>query len=248
MAEAHPTIFFSLGLPNLAKEELEKKFDRLKDKYIQYFPITVLNIPKELFGPLILVPAEESEPLHRLKSTIKAWGTHVTNHRNEMLYFINNVPKEIIERVVRLKTYELVSSEIEIKQEPVIEARDNAAMVLNSLKDDEVIGTKKPEDKSKKLAEAGKFFGASLIAIIDTIKSYKYQATIEKELKKMLSTSPYREFENALFNILNRYIDVLQEQLMIATGSRGGRRIIEKTESWEEKIALTAINQQFNRN
>jgi hypothetical protein len=129
----------------------------------------------------------------------------------------------------------------------VIEATDNAALVLNSLKDDEVIGTKKPEDKSKKLAEAGKFFGASLIAIIDTIKSYKYQPTIEKELKKMLSTSPYREFENALFNILNRYIDVLQDELIITTGSRGGKRIIEKTESWDEKIALAAINKHFTK-
>jgi hypothetical protein len=247
MAESHPTVFFSLGLPNLARLELEEKFARLNDKYIQYYPIAMLNIPKELFGPLILVPAEENEPLRKLKSTIKAWGTHVTNHRNELLYFINNLPKEIIERMVRLKAYELIKSEIEIEQQPVIEATDNAAMVLNSLKDDAVIGTKKPEDKSKKLSEAGKFFGASLIAIIDTIKSYKYQPTIEKELKKMLSTSPYREFENALFNILNKYIDVLQDELIITTGSRGGKRIIEKTESWDEKIALAAINKHFDK-
>jgi len=243
LAENHPVIFISLGLPQSSEEDLEKRFQRLTDKYIQYFPISIINIPKELFGPLILVPTEDSEPMRKLKNTVRAWGTHITDHINELQNFLNNLPNKMIDRTVRLKTYELVK-ELPIQEKPQLKANDEAAKVLATLNEDPVIGNSK-QDKQQRLRDAGKFFGASLVAIIDTIKSYKYQSTIEKELKKQLNTSPYGDLEHALFNILPKYFTVLENDFLVEMGTRGGQKIVSTTDNWDDERAINTINAKF---
>jgi hypothetical protein len=243
IAENHPVVFISLGLPQTSEADFKARFQRLSEKYIQYYPISVINVPKELFGPLILVPTDPNEQMRNLRTTIKAWGTHITGHLVELQQFISTVPTQLIHRTVRMKTYELVK-ELPIQAKPELVATDEAATVLAALDKDPVV-TAPVQDKKQRLVDAGKFFGASLVAILGSIKSYKYQSTIEKELRRMIVTSPYRDLEHALFNILPNYLKILEDNFLVETGHRGSQKIISIKDNWEEERAINIINSKF---
>ncbi len=221
IANNYPVLFFSIGPDKNTGKMIQTLFDRLcaKDRY--KYPIKVINIPTNLVYPLLILPNDSKDKSFPfILQLLITWAKIMTGHRDEITYFLKELPNLMSQRTITLRSYEL------------------AGIPIKQIQEDENI-TETLIDKEQEIEKGKLFLSAMVISMLENVQSFKYYTTIQRDITEMLA----REFPEVA-STLNRELDSTLSKLNLAgyvSFGGGKRRTVKKEEIWDEKKAMETI-------
>ncbi|MCE7734332.1 MAG: hypothetical protein GPJ54_05585 [Candidatus Heimdallarchaeota archaeon] len=222
LAKSYPVIFFSLGPPTEKLKEMQQYYSAKNEELPSLYPIQVINIPKVLLSPLMLVPDNE-DAFNTVLSIVKPWSTVITNHRNELETLFKKLPSLLRDREINLNTLKLMGIS------PVIIDKTKTSKYVS------------PNDQMQK-KDPMEFGIAILISFIDSINKYKRVDILERDMRKKVNS----KFSHSVDEVMVRFpnmLDKLVHTSLLKYGKRGGKDTIMKEALWSKDTAMNKLTE-----